>query len=113
IERGWKVQVNGEWLEADHVVVACRAANVLPNLFPDIRYNSATVVAIGYRRSDVPRPLEGFGFLVPRIERKTISAGTVVGNKFEHRVPEDRVLIRLFTTGGKADWRGEIAEKLG
>src|SRR5690606_2249323 len=25
IERGWKVQVNGEWLEADHVVVACRA----------------------------------------------------------------------------------------
>ena len=57
IEQSWKVRVNGDWIEADHVVVACRAAEVLPNLFPDIRYNSASVICIGYRRSDVPKPL--------------------------------------------------------
>lgn len=113
VERGWRVRVNGDWLEADQLVVACRAQNVLPDLFPAIRYNSASVIAIGYRKSDIGRDFEGFGFLVPKIERKAVSAGTWVGNKFDHRVPDDKVLIRLFTTGDKADWRAEVAEKLG
>jgi oxygen-dependent protoporphyrinogen oxidase len=36
-----------------------------------------------------------------------------VNNKFDHRAPEDKILIRLFTTGGEADWRAEVQEKLG
>ena len=39
--------------------------------------------------------------------------GTWVSHKFNHRVPDDKVLLRLFTTGGKADVLGEIREKLG
>jgi oxygen-dependent protoporphyrinogen oxidase len=35
-----------------------------------------------------------------------------VNNKFDFRAPEDKVLIRLFTTGGTVDWRSEVAEKL-
>ena len=42
-----------------------------------------------------------------------MSAGTWVNNKFDGRVPEDKVLIRLFTTGAKADWREEVREKIG
>ena len=113
VEKGWRVRVNGEWLEADHLVVACRAENVLPGLFPPIRYNSSTVIALCYRKSDVSQPLVGHGFLVPAIERKSVSAGTWVNNKFDGRVPEDKVLIRLFTTRGKADWREEVREKIG
>ena len=113
IEKGYKVRVNGEWIDADHVVVACRAANVLPDLFPPIPYNSASVTCVGYRKSDITKTLPGFGFLVPRVERKSISAGTWVSNKFDHRVPEDKVLLRLFTTGGKADIASEVREKLG
>ncbi len=113
IEQGYRVRVNGEWIEADHVVVACRAANVLPNLFPAIPYNSATVTCVGFRRSDISKELPGFGFLVPRVERAAVSAGTWVSHKFNHRVPEDKVLLRLFTTGDKADVLGEIREKLG
>ncbi len=113
IEQGYRVRVNGDWIEADHVVVACRPAAVLPNLFPEIPYNSASVTCVGYRKADVPKELPGFGFLVPRIERSAISAGTWVSHKFSHRVPEDKVLLRLFTTGGKADILGEIREKLG
>jgi oxygen-dependent protoporphyrinogen oxidase len=94
-------------------VIACRAANVLPDLFPDIPYNSASVIAIGYRRIDVPDSLPGFGFLVPKVERKSVSAGTIVNNKFDGRAPADKLLIRLFTTGRKADWRAEVREKLG
>jgi oxygen-dependent protoporphyrinogen oxidase len=113
LERGWRVRVNGDWLEADHVVVACRPAGVLPDLFPPIRYNSAAVIAIGYRRADVPKPLAGSGFLVPAVERRGVSACTWVNNKFDFRAPEDKVLIRLFTNGGAVDWRSEVAEKLG
>lgn len=113
IEKGWRVRVNGDWIPGDHIVVACRADNVLPDLFPDIPYNSASVIAIGYRRADIGALLPGFGFLVPRVERNTVSAGTIVNHKFEGRTPEDKVLFRLFTTGGKADWRQEMKEKLG
>jgi oxygen-dependent protoporphyrinogen oxidase len=113
IEKGWRVRVNGDWIEAGHLVVACRAASVLPDLFPPIPYNSAAVIAIGYRRADIPDPLSGFGFLVPKVERKSVSACTWVNNKFDGRTPEDKVLIRLFTTGGRADWRAEVKEKLG
>jgi oxygen-dependent protoporphyrinogen oxidase len=113
VEKGWRVHVNGEWLHAEHLVVACRAANVLPDLFPPIPYNSAAVIAIGYRRSDIANPLPGFGFLVPKVERKSVSAGTWVNNKFDGRAPKDKILIRLFTTGGGADWRAEVREKLG
>src|SRR5262249_26194152 len=42
----------------------------------------------------------GFGFLVPRSEGKRMLACTFVGNKFDYRVPEGRVLLRAFY-GGK------------
>jgi oxygen-dependent protoporphyrinogen oxidase len=113
IEKGWRVRVNGDWIEADQVIVACRAANVLPDFFPPIRYNSACVAAIGYRRSDIARDFEGFGFLVPKIERRSVSAGTWVNNKFDFRAPDDKVVIRLFTSGAKADWLAEAKEKFG
>jgi protoporphyrinogen/coproporphyrinogen III oxidase len=113
IEQGYRVRVNGDWLDADHVVVACRPGAVLPNLFPEIPYTSACVTCVGYRKADVPKELPGFGFLVPRLERRAISACTWVSRKFNHRVPEDKVLLRLFTTGAKADVLGEVREKLG
>jgi protoporphyrinogen/coproporphyrinogen III oxidase len=113
IEKGWRVRVHGEWIGADHVVVACRPATVLPDLFPEIPYNSARVFAVGYHKHDVNVSFDGFGFLVPSVERKSISALTWVPNKFNYRVPEDRILLRLFTTGGGADVRAELAEKLG
>ena len=113
IEQGYRVRVDGNWLDADHVVIACRASAVLPDLFPPIPYNSASVTCVGYRKTDIQTELPGFGFLVPRVERKGISAATWVSRKFNHRVPEDKVLLRLFTTGGKADVLGEVREKLG
>lgn len=113
VDGRYRVRVNGDWIETDHLVIACRPGAVLPNLFPEIHYNSAAVFCLGYNRSDVPKELPGFGFLVPRVERKDVSACTWVSRKFSHRVPDDKVLLRLFTTGGKADVLGEVREKLG
>jgi oxygen-dependent protoporphyrinogen oxidase len=59
-------------------------------------------VALGFRSGDFPRPLAGFGFLVPKRERRRLVACTWVGTKFNHRVPEGRVLLRCFL-GGSGD----------
>jgi oxygen-dependent protoporphyrinogen oxidase len=91
-------------------VLACeahRAAELVPDarigeLLAAVPYGSSMTVALGFRATDFPRPLEGFGFLVPKRERKRLVACTWVGTKFSHRVPEGQVLLRCFL-GGTGD----------
>jgi oxygen-dependent protoporphyrinogen oxidase len=60
-------------------------------------------VGLGYDR-DVRRKLPpGFGFLVPRSENKRLLAATFVHNKFPHRAPDDRALLRCFFAGSNAE----------
>jgi oxygen-dependent protoporphyrinogen oxidase len=113
VEKGWRVRVNDEWLDCEQLVIACKPSAVLPSLFPDIEYSSSTVVAVGYRKADIQHPLDGFGFLVPKIERRSVAACTWVGTKFDHRVPPDKVLLRLFVSGNPNDVRDELQQKMG
>ncbi|HUS08638.1 MAG TPA: protoporphyrinogen oxidase [Bryobacteraceae bacterium] len=114
IEQGWRVRVNGEWIDTSHLVLACRdTESVLPSLFPSVPYSSSTVVALAYRREDVPHAMQGFGFLVPKRERKSVAACTWVQQKFEHRVPPDKVLLRCFVTGDVGGVPQELNEKMG
>jgi oxygen-dependent protoporphyrinogen oxidase len=56
-------------------------------------------MSLGYRKETFDHPLKGFGFLVPKRERKLMAACTWVGNKFNHRVPDDMVVLRCFMGG--------------
>jgi protoporphyrinogen/coproporphyrinogen III oxidase len=68
-----------------------------------IQYSSSITVGLGYDR-DVRESLpSGFGFLVPRSEGKRLLAATFVHNKFPHRAPEDRALLRCFFAGKTAE----------
>jgi oxygen-dependent protoporphyrinogen oxidase len=88
------------------VALACEAhasarlaASIDPALgeqLAGIPYRSATVAALGFAASSFRKPLQGFGFLVPRRERRAITACTFVGTKFAFRVPEGKVLLRCF-----------------
>ena len=65
-----------------------------------IDYTSSVTINLGYDervRSSLP---PGFGFLVPRSEGRRMLAATFVHNKFPHRAPPDRALLRCFI-GGK------------
>mgnify|MGYP003288223175 CR=1 FL=1 len=64
-----------------------------------IPYVSSATVSLGYRRTDVPHPLDGFGVLVGRHERRRIMAATWTSTKFPHRAPPGSVLIRSFVGG--------------
>ena len=96
-------------MEAEHVVVATpagaasrlvRSINAdLADLLAAVPYTSSITLSLGYRKNSFDHPLNGFGFLVPKRERKYLAACTWVGNKFNHRVPDDMVLLRCFTGG--------------
>ena len=68
-----------------------------------IQYSSSITVGLGYGREVRQSLPPGFGFLVPRSEGKRLLAATFVHNKFPHRAPEDRALLRCFFAGSNAE----------
>ena len=108
--RGWRVLGGlGPALETDHVIVAAEshAASrllryvdpALATLLGEIPYASSATVTFGYRRADVPHPLDGFGFVVPRTERRAVLACTFSSVKYPGRAPEAHALLRCFVGG--------------
>ena len=108
---GWTVSAGYQSDHFDALIIAtpARAASALLRLadenlsreLGEIGYSSSVTVTLGYdeavRRSLPP----GFGFLVPRSEGRRMLAATFVHNKFPHRAPENRALIRCFLGGAR------------
>jgi oxygen-dependent protoporphyrinogen oxidase len=109
---GFRIRAEGNWMEADHVIVACpawAAARLLAPVDPQlaewldgIEYSSSLTLTLIYRAAEFDGMRAGFGFLVPQKERQRLAACTFVGAKFSHRVPEDRIALRCFF-GGSSD----------
>jgi protoporphyrinogen/coproporphyrinogen III oxidase len=108
--RGYVVQLaHGPPLQAESVVFATPAyitARLVEGFHPRlaealraIPYASSATVSLAYQHADVPHPLDGFGVLVGRYERRRIMAATWTSTKFPHRTPAGSVLIRSFVGG--------------
>jgi len=93
-------------IEADRVILATPAfvsGELLASLDPDlaadlqsIPYASTATISLAYRQADVPRPLDGYGYVIPRREGHLALACTWTSTKFPHRAPEGYALIRVF-----------------
>jgi protoporphyrinogen/coproporphyrinogen III oxidase len=114
---GWMISAGEKSGHFDAVILALpahAAASLLRECAPQlstelaaIRYTSSITVALAFH-ANVRRMLPpGFGFLVPRSEGKRMLASTFVHNKFPHRAPEDRALLRCFFAGENADAIGQ------
>jgi oxygen-dependent protoporphyrinogen oxidase len=100
-------------MSADRVVLACPAhvncglvekvSVDLATELGNIPYSSAVLVMLLYRRDTVDHPLNGFGFLVPRSERRMVAAATWVNTKWPSRIRPDFVALRAFIVGEDAD----------
>ncbi len=98
--------VGGSMLEADAVILATPAyvsATLLAALDPAltadleaIPYASTATVSLAYRTADLPRALDGYGYVIPRREGRRALACTWTSTKFPHRAPEGYALIRVF-----------------
>jgi protoporphyrinogen/coproporphyrinogen III oxidase len=108
---GWLVSAGYASDHFDAVIVATpaqAAARLLEIASADlaselrgINYTSSVTVTLGYDQSVRSGLPPGFGFLVPRRERKRMLAATFVHNKFPHRAPDDRALVRCFLGGAR------------
>jgi len=64
-----------------------------------IPHSSLASVSLGYRRSDVTHPLDGFGMLAPSCERRRILGVLFPSSLFSGRAPEGHVLLTTFAGG--------------
>lgn len=106
----WQVKTsNNETVTADAVCLALpayasagllRAVDAtLAAKLDEIPYASSATINLAYRREDIPHPLDGFGFVVPFIEQRSIIACSFSSVKFAGRAPEGMVLLRAFAGG--------------
>ena len=71
---------------------------VLSELLAAIPHTGSSIWTFGYRREDMRHPLDAFGFLVPKPERRAIMACTWLETKWLGRVPADKAVFRCFST---------------
>ncbi len=67
----------------------------------DVKYPPVAVAALGYRRGDLRRELDGFGYLVPEVERRRILGTIWNSSLFPGRAPEGCVLLTSFLGGAR------------
>jgi oxygen-dependent protoporphyrinogen oxidase len=106
---GFRIRLDDGSLECARLVLACEAHNAaalvrnldpgLGDLLAGIPYSSSMTIALGFPDTAFPRPLKGFGFLVPKRERRRLVACTWVGTKFPYRAPRGTTLLRCFLGG--------------
>jgi oxygen-dependent protoporphyrinogen oxidase len=106
----WRLgMTDGSAAAADRVIIATESHQAgrmlrytdpaLSHLLEGIAYASSATVTLGWRRADIPHPLDGFGFVVPQVERRPIIACTFSSVKYPGRAPDGFALLRVFVGG--------------
>jgi oxygen-dependent protoporphyrinogen oxidase len=112
-----------EQLQARAIVLACPAAEAgrllstvyrtLAKELLAIPYTSTSLVNLAFDNADLPRPLNGYGYVVPAVERRPLLACTWASSKWAGRAPEGKALIRLYLGRyGEPDTTGFSDERL-
>jgi protoporphyrinogen/coproporphyrinogen III oxidase len=110
-DNGWTVCAGyqSDHFDAAIIAIPAHAASILLETTDEIlardlggiQYTSSVTLTLGYDekvRASLP---PGFGFLVPRSEGHRMLAATFVHNKFPHRAPANRALVRCFLGGAR------------
>ena len=105
----WRLDTSRSGFEADAVIctlpadtAATALTTVDPGLAAELRaipFSSTATINLAYRRSDIAHPLDGYGFVVPHVERRRIMACTFSSVKYAGRAPKDVALLRCFAGG--------------
>ncbi|HEY4313007.1 MAG TPA: protoporphyrinogen oxidase [Pirellulales bacterium] len=108
---GWDISIDGaaqpEHFDAVILALPAYAAgrivqpidDALSGALTAIPYASSALVVVTYKESQLARPLDGFGFVVPDVERRPILAGSFTSMKFVNRAPAGSTIVRVFLGG--------------
>lgn len=69
--------------------------------FDEVIYPPLSVMHLGYKKSDIDHPLDGFGFLVPEKEKRDILGALFSSTLFPGRAPDNCHLLTVFVGGGR------------
>ena len=107
---GWRISTPSG--EAEHdAVIYCGTAFRLAELkiesqtsidfsaFSEIRHPPVASVVLSFRREDVAHPLDGFGMLIPKIEKFKILGTIFSSSLFPNRAPENFVTLTSYIGG--------------
>jgi oxygen-dependent protoporphyrinogen oxidase len=79
----------------------------LASLLAGIEHSGTAIVSVAYDRAQVGHPLDGMGVVVPAVENYAILACSFSSQKYAHRAPEGKMLLRVFAGGAR---RPELAQ---
>jgi len=111
---------DGQTVAAEAVVSAAPAYAVaemvagfdpqMTRLLEEIPYATMNVVCFGYVREKIERDLDGFGYLIPKKEGKSILGTLWDSSIFPNRAPEGQVLLRSMMGGATNPAAIDLAE---
>jgi oxygen-dependent protoporphyrinogen oxidase len=114
----WQLELFGDGQESFDAVILATPSHVtgrllasvdpeLSELLGRVEHSGTAVVTVAYRREQIAHPLDGMGFVVPAVEESPILAVSFSSQKYPHRAPDGRELLRAFVGGAR---REELAE---
>ena len=108
--KGYHLLVNGKEEAFDQVVLTTPSyvtaelvREIDEELSKELRaidWSSTATISLAFRREEIKVRLPGFGFIVPKIEKRRINATSWSSVKWSYRAPEGFLLIRSFVGGG-------------
>ena len=111
----------GQQYDAEIVVTAApafavagmleRSCGATAELLKEIPYATMNVVCFGYERERIERDLDGFGYLIPKAEGKSILGTLWDSSIFPNRAPAGKVLLRSMMGGATNPAAIELSEE--
>jgi len=67
----------------------------------NVTHPPLSMMILGYKKADVKHPLDGFGFLVPEVENRSVLGALFTSTLFKNRAPKGHHLLTVFTGGAR------------
>ena len=118
---GWSVSC-GEVTEVfDRVILATPshvAADLLKPVDPPlgerlgrIEHSGTAILSLAFDRKQIGHPMRGAGAVVPGVEKSPILAVSFSSQKYTHRAPDGKVILRVFVGGARAPEMAEMEDE--
>ena len=109
---------NGAELHADTLILTTPAYatarlltpvdDMLATAHAAIPHASTATVTVGFDAAQLPGPLDGYGYVIPRVEATDVLACTWTSSKWEGRAPASKVALRVYL--GRFGFRDVLAD---
>jgi protoporphyrinogen/coproporphyrinogen III oxidase len=118
----WQVSMAGGQGESFDAVILATPSHVAATMvrpiddrlssdLASIEHEGTAIVTMAFEDSQVKHPMNGAGFVVPGIEGSPILAGSFSSQKYLHRAPDGKTLIRTFVGGARAPEMAEMPDE--